>query len=70
MKSGTFLVSCQSVSGRPATQLTLDVNHVNPIGAPSAPKDDAMACVASSLNTPLAGYRNWSNIRFEIVCMT
>ena len=27
--------------------------HVDPAGAPSEPKDDAMACMASSLNTPL-----------------
>ena len=27
--------------------------HVNPVGAPPAPKDDAMVCMVSSLNTPL-----------------
>ena len=32
---------------------TIDEPHVDPTGAPSAPKDDAMACMASSLNTPL-----------------
>ena len=33
---------------------TIDDRHVNLVGAPSAPKDDAMACMASSLNTPLS----------------
>ena len=31
----------------------IDEYHVKPAGAPLAPKDDAMACMASSLNTPL-----------------
>ena len=33
---------------------TIDDPHVDPAGAPSAPKDDAMACMASSINTPLS----------------
>ena len=33
---------------------TIDDSDVNPVGAPSEAKDDAMACMASSLNTPLS----------------
>ena len=32
---------------------TIEDPHMNPVGAPSAPKDDAMSYKASSLNTPL-----------------
>ena len=31
----------------------IDDPHWDLVGAPAAPKDDAMACMASSLNTPL-----------------
>ena len=32
---------------------TIDDPHVNPIGVPLVTKDDAIACMAASLNTPM-----------------